>query len=184
MFELVKYPDPILRAKCDDWDIFDESQIQPLIELKNAMESTCERFGGIGLAACQIGVTKNVIWLHGEMKLLIVNPSILEVSEERNVAKEGCLSIGEGGRQFSVTRYNKVRVKGFTIDQGGKRDVKEWDFGMLWARVFQHEFDHINGVLYIDRVKKIDKPMVIRAFGLESKDQYPVNIRDLKDYLK
>ena len=115
---------------------------------------------GIGLAAPQVG--KNIrifiVTVEGQ-KYVFINPQILETSQETCVMEEGCLSIPKIYEQ--VTRPAFIRVQFLDID--GKRRTIDAD-GLL-ARVIQHENDHLNGLLFIDRLSPEKKEDVIKRFN-------------------
>lgn len=110
------------------------------------MREVMKEANGLGLAAPQIGVSSRVIvYDAGEGVRVLVNPVILKKTGEQDDPPEGCLSIP--GLQGVVKRFQEVQVQGF--DERGrpvKRRAKE-----LEARVIQHEIDHLDGVLFIDR---------------------------------
>lgn len=139
--------DPVLRVKADDVDEFDGR----LITTCHSMIETMYEAPGIGLAATQVGIQKNffVYDEDGEPKILI-NPEIVESSGSWDY-EEGCLSIP--GIYINLTRPKKVTVKGLDID--GNEVVIEAD--ELLARLFQHELDHLNGVLMLDHLQGSDQ---------------------------
>lgn len=125
-------------------------KITPSIrETVEAMWDIMYEANGIGLAAPQVGLSQRIILADtrepGE-KIALINPEITWSSEELSRMKEGCLSIP--GVEGEVLRPEKIRVIAQTLD--GKRIDLEVDG--LFARVFQHEIDHLNGILFIDRV--------------------------------
>ena len=105
---------------------------------------------GVGLAAPQVGVPLRVAVVEVEKKLFtLVNPEIIERSKETQSGPEGCLSIP--GYWADVTRAMKVKVR--ALDRNGKRFTTTAE-GFL-ARAFQHELDHLDGILYIDRLPSL-----------------------------
>lgn len=128
-----------------------------LKKLVKDMKKTMLSADGLGLAAPQVGVSARVFVLildfKGESERVIemVNPVILEHSDEVSVAEEGCLSLP--GQWAKVERWNRVMVEFY--DAFGVRQVLEL-FG-LDAREVQHENDHLDGVLFVDRVKKLEE---------------------------
>ena len=125
-----------------------------LRELIRSMRALMKKYDGVGLSANQAGldlrlfVAEVPIGKNGSPKFYaILNPEILRASKESALFEEGCLSIPE--TFGSVERSRKIILTGF--DQYGKKvRIKAWGF---LARVFQHEVDHLNGVLFIDRTK-------------------------------
>ncbi len=137
-----------LRRKTSLFDFkkFTKKEIQELLKKMNrAMVDA----GGIGLAANQIGMDLSFFIARVDRKFYaIFNPKLVKTWESTVVAEEGCLSVPEVAA--SVIRPEKVTLEGY--DKNGKKiKIKAW--GVL-ARVFQHEVDHLNGKLFIDRVKR------------------------------
>lgn len=146
MLNIVHYPNPILRKVSEKVEVFDKDLRAFLSEMAKAMY----RYDGIGLAAPQVGVNKRIIVVDvGKGLLKLVNPVILEVSGEEEVMEEGCLSIP--GVYVKVKRkIGFIRFK--TQDGTGKERI--WTGKGLLARVIQHEVDHLDGVLMIDRAER------------------------------
>jgi len=156
--KIVTLPDPILHRKAKTVSRFD-AELQTLI---GDMIETMREAPGVGLAAPQVGVSERVIVVeytedeeeeHARKKLYVmINPEIKETSEETETAIEGCLSVP--GWQGEVERFLAVTVKGQNR-QGKPMKVKAK--GWL-ARIFQHEIDHVNGIVFTDRATKVWKP--------------------------
>jgi len=149
-----KFPDPVLRKVSEEVAQIDET-IKTLVQ---DMFRVLKDEGGIGLAAPQIGVSKRIIVVsikeRGFEKLALVNPVIEYFSSEIDVMEEGCLSLP--GISAEVYRASRVVVKGFTRS-GRAVEITAND---LLARVFQHEIDHLNGILFIDRLSKKQKKRI------------------------
>ncbi len=156
--QIVTLPDPVLRHKARPVTRFD-AELQTLID---DMIETMRAAPGVGLAAPQVGIAERVIVVEyaqdeeqedAPKKLYVmVNPEIKTASEETEDGIEGCLSVP--GWQGEVERALTVTVKGQSRrGQPMKVKAKGW-----MARIFQHEIDHINGVVFTDRAKKIWKP--------------------------
>ncbi len=161
--QIVTLPDPILRRKAKPVTRFD-ADLQTLID---DMIETMREAPGVGLAAPQVGIPERVIVVEyaeddededAPKKLYVmVNPEIKSASEETEEGIEGCLSVP--GWQGEVERALAVTVKGQT-SKGKPMKVK----AMGWmARIFQHEIDHINGVVFTDRATKVWKPQPEQA---------------------
>jgi peptide deformylase len=166
ILRIVTVPQPVLREKAKP-----VRQITPAIEtLIDDMIETMREAPGVGLAAPQVGVGIQVIVVEyaegsenadadadaaAEPKpkklYAVLNPEITRNSKETELGNEGCLSIPD--YMGEVERYNTVTVKG--LDRHGK-SFKLKTKGWL-ARIFQHEIDHLNGVLFIDRTDKVWK---------------------------
>src|SRR5512143_2087919 len=162
---IVTLPDPVLRKKARPVSVFDK-ELQALI---GDMVETMRQAPGVGLAAPQVGISERLIVVEyaeppeeeeqGEEvkevkpKLYVVaNPEIVKTSSEKVLGVEGCLSIP--GLVGEVERYATVQIKGLNR-RGQPMKVKAE--GWL-ARIFQHEIDHINGVVFPDRATKVWKP--------------------------
>jgi len=114
---------------------------------------------GIGLAAPQVGISKRITVIDGEEDGLIVliNPMIVK-SEGELVEEEGCLSVP--GIYSQVKRSSKVTVK--ALNQNG--DPIEMTKEGLAARALQHEIDHLDGILFIDRIGRMERQIVLNKF--------------------
>ena len=142
--EIRHLPDEVLRRKASRVATIDGS-IQRLID---DMIETMQAATGVGLAAPQVGVSLRVIVLQmpEEELIVMVNPEIVKGSEEDEVA-EACLSVP--GYSGQIKRYATVTVKG--LDRRGKKfRIKATG---LMAQALQHELDHLNGKLYVDRIE-------------------------------
>ncbi len=148
-----KIGDPVLREKCKDVQEIDAG-VRRLIR---DMEETMIAAGGRGLAASQVGVLKNLfVYDSGHGIRCVINPEIVEAEGEEK-SEEGCLSIP--GVVVNVNRAKRIKVKCKT--HTGYSIVMEP--GGFLSRVFQHEYDHLNGVLIIDRCDAEERR---RAFAL------------------
>ena len=155
---IVTLPEPVLRKKAHKITVFDK-ELQTLID---DMIETMREAPGVGLAAPQVGVSERLVVVEyavddevedSPSKLyVIVNPEIVEPSEEMTTGMEGCLSIP--GLVGEVERHESLTVKG--LNRRGK-PIKVKASGWL-ARIFQHEIDHVEGIVYTDRATKVWKP--------------------------
>jgi peptide deformylase len=140
------YPDPFLRLRAKEVAEIDESTRALIEDMFKAMDEE----NGIGLAAPQIGVGKRVIVVSIDEKnfnrLALINPEIMHLSEQTEVMEEGCLSVP--GVNADVRRPVEAVVRGTT--RSGR--LVEIEAKALLARVLQHEIDHLDGVLFIDRL--------------------------------
>lgn len=147
-----KKDEKFLRQKTTLFD-FKTHKKAEIKELIKKMRQAMREANGIGLSANQIGLPYRVFVaqvpdLQGRLKFYaIFNPEIVKVSKEKELFEEGCLSIPD--KYALVPRYSHIVIKGFDIN-GKKIKIKAW--GLL-ARVFQHEIDHLDGKLFIDRIK-------------------------------
>ena len=139
--EIKKYPNPILRKKCEEIKEV-TPEIKKLIE---DMIETMEKNNGVGLAAPQIGILKRIIVAETEKgPLCLINPKIVKKGKETALDKEGCLSFP--GLFLKISRRREVEVE--ALDGNGRKIKAK---GLL-ARILQHEIDHLDGILYIDRI--------------------------------
>jgi len=107
---------------------------------------------GIGLAAPQVNHFKRIILIQREEDILpLINPLIIAKSKEKDEMEEGCLSVSE--KMVNIKRSIKIKVK--SLDINGNEIVS--DFKGLEARIFQHELDHLNGILIIDYIPLLEK---------------------------
>jgi peptide deformylase len=143
ILEIKKYPDPILRSKSAEIKET-TSEIQ---DLGRKMIKVMSESDGIGLAGPQVGVSKRIIVvMTGEGPEVFINPKIIAMDKERELMEEGCLSVP--GLFLKIKRPKGVEVEALTL-QGKKVRIKAE--GLL-ARIFQHEIDHLNGILFVDRI--------------------------------
>ncbi len=151
--------DPILRTKARRVEVFDEG----LRAFADDLMASMYAHNGVGLAAPQVGRSLRVIAVDaseardGSQAFALVNPEIVE-REGKIAGEEGCLSIP--GVTGDVERHARVVVEGLT-PEGEPRRIEGTE---LLARVLQHEIDHLNGVLFIDRLGPLRKRMALKAW--------------------
>lgn len=139
--------DPILRKKSRVVESFDEK----LWQLLDDMKETMEKAEGVGLAAVQVGILKRVVVINvGDGLMELINPEILE-TEGVQCSAEGCLSLP--GKQGTTIRPMTVKVK--AQNRNGNWCVYKGT--ELKAKAFCHEIDHLDGVLYIDKLASKDE---------------------------
>lgn len=154
---IIKYPAPVLREQCTPVAEFN----QELGQLIDNMFETMYAGQGIGLAGPQVDVTKRIVTVDlsssGKEQLELVNPEILQ-SEGKTAFEEGCLSI-PGYRDY-VTRSAWIKIK------AQDRDGKDFELEAeeLLAVCIQHEIDHLNGVLFVDRVSRLKRELFKRWY--------------------
>jgi peptide deformylase len=156
--KILKYGEPILERAAEPVTEFDSAELNDLIV---DMWETMYASKGVGLAAPQIGVAKRISVIDisvGEdesKKIVIINPEISS-KEGSQTGEEGCLSIP--GFREPLTRANKVTVR--ARDEKGEAIELEGD--ELLARAFQHEIDHLNGVLFIAHLSALKRDIIRR----------------------
>lgn len=146
--EILQLGSEILRqkAKCVP------KKMRGLRKLTDRMFATMDAASGVGLAAPQIGVSLRVIVVNADdVRMAIINPEIVSTSDETIIDEEGCLSYSS--YYGPVKRYQSVVVKGRSLE-GKEVRVQAQD---LLARVFQHEIDHLNGTLFLDRMEDLSQ---------------------------
>ncbi len=146
-----KKEESFLRQQTDDFDFSKHSKKEIREILKN-MRIAMKMADGIGLSANQVGINAKVFVAQVENKFYaIFNPEVTKKSKEEDEMEEGCLSVPEYFGK--VKRAEKIWIKGY--DAGGKKiKIKAWGF---LARIIQHELDHLEGKLFIDKTKEIYK---------------------------
>lgn len=149
LLPIIFYPCINLRKKSKKVVDINSKEIQQLIL---DMDKTMKEKDGLGLAAPQIGKNINMVVINtADGSIVLINPRIMRKSWKKELAEEGCLSLPE--IYGLVNRHKKIKVAAF--DRKGKK-VKFAAEG-IFARVIQHEVDHLRGVLFIDKAKEITK---------------------------
>lgn len=152
--EILKYPHPILRQKAAPVTVFDDA----LQELIADMAETMYAAPGVGLAAPQIGVSQQLVVMDITAKeeepelIVLINPELAD-GQGAEIEEEGCLSVVD--LTAKVKRFTSIRVKARDA-QGNPLDfvADEW-----FARVIQHEVDHLNGTLFIDHLSSLKRAL-------------------------
>jgi peptide deformylase len=158
-----QYPDPVLRNPAGPVAEVDD-EVRVLVE---RMLGIMESAHGVGLAAPQIGVARRVLVYRArdeDEAHVLINPELVERSEEVETGTEGCLSLLGGELQVPVERHLRIRVT--AQDAGG--DPVELDAEGFEARVIQHEIDHLDGVLIFDRAGDQDRREALRELRLRA----------------
>ncbi len=142
--QIRQYPDPVLKMQARDVEDFDDD----LRRLAERMTQLMRDASGVGLAATQVGIIRRVFVFQpgpDEEPVVVVNPQVVDRSDETELDDEGCLSMQ--GVQMPVERNVSLRLEGRDV-QGGELSLELTEHQ---ARVVQHELDHLDGVLIIDR---------------------------------
>lgn len=156
---VLRYPHPLLRAK--NATVSESEFDEDLKQLAREMLLIMYASHGVGLAAPQVGVNKRVLVFNPEgsskaflQEVVLVNPTIIASSKKTIVEPEACLSFP--GMSGNVRRHEWVKVQAYRLN--GKKFTVKYEG---WkAKIFQHEFDHLQGVVYIDRLESEDKKEV------------------------
>lgn len=155
--KIVKYPDPVLAKPAAAVTEFDAGLKKLVAEMFESMYAA----QGIGLAAPQIGLSKRLTVIdisfnkNPEEKLVIINPEIVE-QEGKQFEEEGCLSLPD--IREKVHRAARVKVRA----QNERGEWFEVDGEELLARALQHEIDHLDGVLFLDRISRLKRELALR----------------------
>ena len=153
MFDIVKYPDPILKKRCSPVAVVSEEEKDLLGDLIKVMHMN----HGVGLAAPQVGVNKQMAVVDaGEEPILkLINPVII-AADGTEIMEEGCLSIPNV--YIPVKRAKQIKVK--LLDENGRELVLEATG--LMARAILHEIDHLKGRLIIDYLNPVKRFFILR----------------------
>ena len=169
-YEIRTFGDPVLKTVAEPVVNIDEK----LVRLTDEMFEVMYKAPGIGLAATQIGVQRQVfVYDIDDERKVIFNPQIVESSGEW-VYDEGCLSIP--GLYVEMLRPKRVLVRGVNLDG----NQVEFEADELLARLFQHEVDHLNGVLMFDRMtpdQRKEAVKLYRARENQPKDAEPYHLK-------
>ncbi|MBU1048764.1 peptide deformylase [Candidatus Bipolaricaulota bacterium] len=160
--ELRTYGDAALRRKTEPIGVINDE----VRELCKLMIEVMIRENGVGLAAPQIGISKRIFVLDANEELYVfINPELVELSEETEESREGCLSVP--GVDASVARSSRAVVEGLNVS--GERIRLEGE-GMI-ARAIQHEMDHLNGNLYFDHISTARRQSLIKEFQRKQREE-------------
>lgn len=166
------YGDPVLNQVTTEIENIDGR----IAALAQTMIETMNEAPGVGLAANQVGVQKRLfVYDKGEGPHVVVNPRILETDGEWTF-EEGCLSVP--GLSWEITRANSVHLVGFDLD-GNEIDLQTEEYE---GRIFQHEMDHLDGVLLVERLdadQRREAKQILRQRNLELSGADPDGLHSL-----
>lgn len=152
--EIRLFGDPVLKSVCDPVKVFDSKIAELALDL---LETTTLISGRAGVAANQIGVgLRGFSWNVDGKSGVIFNPKIVELSGDRRLVQEGCLSVP--GLWHETPRYEYAKVEGFNA--AGEPIVLE-GFGLM-AQALQHECDHLDGLVYLDRLEPEERKLAMK----------------------
>lgn len=160
MAKLVKQDHPALHAIADEVPVEDITtpKIQKVLkDMRTALTAyNVEGMNGVAIAAPQIGVPLRIFLVHSTAKektklptLVAINPVIVKLSKKKNLVGEGCLSVPDD--YGAVNRSTHATIRAY--DENGER--YERGAGGLLAQIFQHEVDHLDGILFVDKAEKV-----------------------------
>lgn len=142
ILDIVKIGNEILKKRSLDIDIIDSS----ILKLIKSMKETLKKSKGVGLAAPQVGVNKRLIIVKPQKEMFVfINPIFIYKSLESDKETEGCLSVP--GEWIDIKRSKEVEIE-FIGEDSNRYKVRAKDF---FARIIQHECDHLDGILIVDR---------------------------------
>jgi peptide deformylase len=162
---IITIPDPVLRKTAAPIESMDAA----LLKLAEDMLATMYDAPGIGLAAPQVGIPRRLIVMdpsrdeEPKQPLIMANPVILERGSEMRIHEEGCLSIPEVTAEIERPAMTRVSF----VDLEGK--PQERTLEGIWSTLVQHEIDHLNGVLFIDRLTRLKRDRVMKKFSKAAK---------------
>ena len=162
IYPILKIPNKQLREKSDPILEIDKD----IINILDNMAETMYAAPGVGLAAIQIGIKKQLVVIdcqYGENQkknpIFLVNPKIIWRSDEKNTYKEGCLSIPEIYEDIERSLKCKINYR------DKKNRLQELDCEGLLSTCVQHEIDHLNGILFIDYLSKLKKSIILKKLS-------------------
>ena len=159
--DVLTFPNPVLRKTCQPLQELDDG----ILEIARHMADTMYIYKGVGLAASQVGVLKQLIVLDvGEGLITLLNPEIT-MAEGSETMEEGCLCLPK--ITVDIERHAKIQVQG--IDLQGNPACHEAED--LLARVFQHEIDHLKGTLIIDKLSKLKRDLAVKKYKKLQEEQ-------------
>lgn len=167
--KVYEYPHPVLKKKALKVEKVDDELRKFLDDMLETMYDAV----GVGLAAPQVGVSQRIVVIDAERDdegnhgkpIYLVNPEIIWRSDEKVICEEGCLSVP--GQRAEVERFEKVRLHYLDYD-GKEQEILAEDF---MAIVVQHELDHLDGVLYIDRISRLKRNMLLKKMQKEREEE-------------
>lgn len=175
VFKLVDFYDPILRKPTELFEFTDEESLRQANFLGYSMSETLQRLKGLGLSANQVGINKRLCVVNvGNQNWIMFNPKIVSKSEELSTLSEGCLSYP--GLFVKVPRAKEVTVQ-FQAMNG--QWVEQKVDGLI-AVCVQHELDHLDGIVYTDRVSPIKLEQAKRKVKKTLKQMSRITVEDLK----
>ncbi len=166
MYELVEESSKVLRQPTSTFD-FDNAPVDPT-ELKTKLVETMYKGQGLGLSANQVGISARAFVMRTEDEkdaVICINPTIRAWSQERVMMEEGCLSFP--GLFVSISRPASIEVE-YHDEHGKKQEAK---YGGITARCFQHELDHLDGILFIEHASRLKLERAIKRRTKRKREQ-------------
>ncbi len=159
--DIITLGNELLRRKAEPIDDINEE----IVQLANDMIASLDTDTGIGLAGPQVGVMKRIFIVHieGDEPRVFINPTIINTSEDEVVYEEGCLSIP--GVWADIKRPAVIQVQAWN-EKGKPFRVEAKG---IMARVIQHEYDHLEGVLFVDRLSEPKRNKILIKYGKQKR---------------
>ena len=165
---IITLPDPLLRQVCEPVEMGDKS----IKKLAKQMAKLMYKTDGVGIAAPQVGILKRFVvvdctWVEedengkslGKKPLIMINPEIVEHSEERVTNSEGCLSVP--GVSGDVERWSLVKVECYNENY----EKVSYEGDGLFGRCMQHELDHLDGKTFVDRMNPMERIQIMQEYA-------------------
>jgi peptide deformylase len=156
--KILTYPDPFLSRKSITVKSFNKN----LRQLCQKMLELMYKQNGVGLAATQIGILYSIIVINPTKKtsdeIVLINPKIIKASPKVCEEEEGCLSIPN--LSAKIKRLEKITCQFFNAE--GRKNIL--DFDVFLSRIIQHEIDHLNGILFIDRLSADKRKLLLQTY--------------------
>ena len=177
IYPIVVYGDPVLKKKATNFSVEDKEKVTKIIA---DMFETMYNAHGVGLAAPQVGISKRLFVVDGEpldekeckgFKKVFINPLIITEYGKEWEFEEGCLSI-PGIREF-ISRPETLTIQ--YLDENWNQQIEE--FSGMKARIIQHEYDHIEGILFTDKLSGFKKRLIQGKLTKISKGETDANYR-------
>jgi peptide deformylase len=178
VLKLVDFYDPILRTPTVKYDFSEYNAIKQAEFIAYSLAETMQRYGGLGISANQVGINKRVCAVAAEETIWVMfNPEIVERSLTLSTFSEGCLSYP--GLYVKVPRSDRIKVRFQAI--GGQ--VLEKEVTGLTAVCIQHEIDHLDGIVYTDKISKINLEKAKRKIKKNLKRMQRLTLQEAEQLL-
>jgi peptide deformylase len=170
MLQIVKFPNTILRTRCNDWEFKDDQSIEDAKKLEQDMIEAMFAHDGIGLAAPQIGINARAFVMghrdNPESAQAFFNPVIVAATEDVEDLEEGCLSFP--GMFVNIKRPKVIKARW----QNSRGEFEEGEFDGYNCKCFLHEYDHLEGIVFQDRVSSLKWAMAVKKINTRKKSKY------------
>jgi len=170
ILDLVPENHPLLTTKLESYD-FSKTTVEENLKIANDLIETMNYYNGLGLSANQVGLTHRLFVMRGEEPIICFNPKIITISNETILLEESCLSYPKLIVKVKRTRHIRVRY------QDAQGEVFTRKFTNMTARIFLHEYDHLEGVIFYNKANLYYRE---QAFRNRNKNK-PVKVK--KDIL-